>query len=59
VTIERRAPGAKRFSQIAALTTDAHGYFQRRFARRPGGYRYSWQVQKLARGTSGLVVIDR
>jgi hypothetical protein len=59
VTIERRAPGAKAFSRVAALTTDAHGYFQRRISRRAGVYRYGWSAGAVQRGVSQTVTIRR
>jgi hypothetical protein len=59
ITIERRAPGSKRFMPIASLKTDTYGYFQRRFPRRAGAYRYTWRLDSLAGGTSTVVSIGR
>jgi hypothetical protein len=59
ITIERRAPASKRFRQIASLKTDIHGYFQRRFPRRAGAYRYAWRLDNLVGGTSTVVAIGR
>jgi hypothetical protein len=42
VTVERRAPRSKAFTDVASVRTDAHGYFQKRVARRAGGYRFRW-----------------
>jgi hypothetical protein len=57
VTIERRAPGAKAFRRVAALTTDVHGYFQRRVPRKAGTYRYFWTYEDLHKGVSQTVSV--
>jgi hypothetical protein len=59
ITIQRRAPGAKRFVTIATLHSDTRGYFARRTARRPGAYRYAWELPNLVRGTSQAVSVRR
>jgi hypothetical protein len=59
IALERRAPGAKRFVTIAKLQSDHGGYFQRRIARRPGAYRYSWRLVNLVGGTSQAVSVRR
>jgi hypothetical protein len=58
VTIERRAPGAKTFTAIAAVATDSGGYFQRRVARRAGAYRFRWSDAD-GRGASEALTIGR
>jgi hypothetical protein len=57
VTIERRARGAKRFTRLGTVRTDARGYFQRRIARRAGSYRYRWTLGSGRGGTSTAVSI--
>jgi hypothetical protein len=42
VVLERRAPGTKAFRQIAVVTTDGRGYFQRWLPFRGGAYRFRW-----------------
>ena len=56
VTIERRAPRTNAFRVVATLATDAHGYFQRRVARRAGTYRYTWSRERRL-GRSSTVTI--
>jgi hypothetical protein len=57
VAIERRPPGAQAFARIATVGADAHGYFQRRIARRSGQYRYRW-ADSGGHGVSEAVTIS-
>jgi hypothetical protein len=59
ITLQRRAPGAKRYGTIGTLESDANGYFERRIARRPGAYRYRWRLANLVGGTSQPVSVRR
>ena len=56
VTVERRLRGARGFARVALVSTDAHGYFDARMARRPGGYRFRW-ADSSGSGVSEAVTV--
>ena len=58
ITIQRRAPGAKRFRTLLRTRTAPVGWFHRRIPRRAGEYRYRW-ASEAGSGTSQAVRIRR
>lgn len=59
VTIERRARGAKGFTRVATVTTDARGYFKAGIRRRAAAvYRFRW-ADAAGKGASEPVRMPR